>query len=455
MDAEKTTITALPQEVKSRIELLDILRGIALLGILLMNIPFFAAPYMYEKNLILSDDMSGPGYYIWWVVNGVFEGTMRGLFTLLFGAGCLLLMLRFEDRKGANSAADIHYRRMIWLIVFGLIHGYILQWPGDILYLYGLVGLFIFPIRHWKPKSLLIASGILLTLLSIRDTAMIHSSNQMRKEGMALESRSEKGEDLEKKELEKLEEWRETTAKISIDSLKKSGEELKESVQGNWFSSFEIMAFYTFKLETKKAFTFLFWDALLGILLGMFLFKTGWIQGEKDNKSYLYLMLSGYISGLALSYLNLNALLSSQFDFTQYAEYNPVNLYQLKRIMLTLGHMSLIVLIWKSGLFAIFFTMLARVGRMAFSNYIAQTLICTTIFYGFGFGYFGELERAQWYLIVLCVWVILIIFSTIWLHLFQYGPLEWVWRRLTYWTRIPLKRVSSEEAILIDHDRKR
>ncbi len=451
MDSEEPKKTALPREGKSRIELLDILRGIALLGILLMNIPYFAAPYMYEKNIILTDDMSGPGYYVWWVVNGIFEGTMRGLFTLLFGAGCLLLMLRFEDRNGTNSAADLHYRRMIWLIVFGLIHGYLLQWPGDILYLYGLVGLFIFPIRHWKPKNLLITCGILLVLLSVKDTAMTYSFHQMRLDGVALESRSEKGDILENDDQIKLEEWRETSAKMSIDSLRKSADELTEKVQGNWLSSFALMASYTFKLETKKAYTSLFWDALLGILLGMFLYKTGWIQGEKRKKHYLYLMLAGYIPGLTLSYLNLNAMLASQFDFSQYAAYNPVNLYQLKRLLLTLGHMSLIVLIWKSGFFAIFFTMIGRVGRMAFSNYIAQTLICTTIFYGFGLGYFGELERSEWYLVVLGVWIILIIFSTLWLQWFQYGPLEWVWRRLTYWTRIPLKRVSSEEGVMIDH----
>jgi hypothetical protein len=118
--------TPRPLSQEDRIEIIDSLRGIALLGILLMNIPFFGQPHNMGYNLNLANEYSGPNYYTWWIVNMGFEGTMRAIFTILFGAGSLLLLQRLEKKSGALPGADIYYRRLIWLLIFGIINAFIL-----------------------------------------------------------------------------------------------------------------------------------------------------------------------------------------------------------------------------------------------------------------------------------------------------------------------------------------
>lgn len=430
----------IPTPETQRIQLLDVLRGFALLGILLMNIPYFSLPHQQVYDLRLEDEFSGPNYYTFWIINGFFEGTMRSLFSILFGAGCLLLMMRLESRESANSAADIHYRRMIWLILFGMVHAYLLQWPGDILYLYGMVGLFLFPIRHWSPKYLMRAVIILVLLLTIKDTGFMYSARSEYRAGMELRDKQEKGDSLDKEELAILEKWEKNREKSSLDSIRADAAKVKEAVQGSWSSSFAEVAPASFKFETKEAYTTLFWDALLAILFGMWLFKTGWLTGQKSIKSYFTLMVICYTLGIFLGWWQVRGLIAANFEWHLFADEVIISPYHIRRILTALGHMSLFILIWKSGILKGLLNVLASVGRMAFSNYIGQTIICTIIFYGFGFGLYGELQRYEIYFVVAAVWVFQMIFSYLWLRKFQYGPLEWVWRRLTYWQKISIKK---------------
>lgn len=436
------SLSIAPTPDTQRIQLLDVLRGFALLGILLMNIPYFSMPYQQVYDLRLEDEFSGPNYFTFWVINGFFEGTMRSLFSILFGAGCLLLMIRLESKDSAISAADIHYRRMIWLILFGMIHAYLLQWPGDILYLYGMVGLFLFPIRNWKPKFLMRAAIILVLLLTIKDTGFMYSFRDEYRTGMELNDKQEKGDTLDKEELATLKDWKENRDKSSVDSIRVAAAKVKENVQGSWTSSLSETAPASFKFETTEAYTSLFWDALLAMLFGMWLFKTGWLTGQKSMKSYLILMVISYTIGIFLGWWQIKSLIAINFEWHLFADETYISPYHIRRILTALGHMSLLILIWKSGILKGLFNVLSAVGRMAFSNYIGQTIFCTIIFYGFGFGYFGELERYETYFVVAGIWLFQMIFSYFWLRKYQYGPLEWVWRRLTYWQKISIKKVN-------------
>src|SRR5688572_21827140 len=182
-----------PLGQKERIELIDIIRGVALLGILVMNIPYFSNPVQYEDNPTITN-FSGINYTTWWAVNGFFEGTMRGLFTILFGAGSLLLLKRLES-KNNGMAADIYYRRLLWLLLFGMINAYILLWPGDILYSYAICGLFLFPFRNMKAKNLFIIGICLLILTTAKDTWKLYESKAVRTDGekaLALEVAKQK-----------------------------------------------------------------------------------------------------------------------------------------------------------------------------------------------------------------------------------------------------------------------
>src|SRR5687768_9495165 len=142
-----------------RIDILDSLRGIAVLGILLMNIPYFALPSPAQFwDLVVMNEMGTINEKVWLVVTGVFNGTMRALFCVMFGAGIILFTTRQEKKNSGVLSADYYHRRHLWLILFGLIHCYVLLWPGDYLFLYGCCGLLLFTFRRLSAKGLLIAA---------------------------------------------------------------------------------------------------------------------------------------------------------------------------------------------------------------------------------------------------------------------------------------------------------
>lgn len=429
-----------PLAAAQRIETLDVLRGVALLGILMMNIPFFATDYLSAENLIIQNELSGPNFYTWLIVSLLFEGTMRSIFSILFGAGVLLLLSRYEGKTEGLSGADIHYRRMIWLILFGAIHAYLFQWPGDILYIYGMAGLFLFPFRNLSAKKLLLISMLLALAISIVYSVGGLYRLQARNEMLSLQKERDFGTVSDTIKIAELEAWLIKQEKSSIDSLRVKSAQIQEKMQGNWLSSFMKTAPASFKFETSYGYTNLIWDAFIAIFLGMFLLKSGFLSGGFSFGFYARVMLGAYAIGLLLSWLHVRAMLLSEFHGDRYSEFMPLMLYQFRRLALALGHISLFLQLWKSGWFKWLMGALSAVGRMAFSNYIGQTVICTTLFYGFGFGLFGKLQRYEWYIVVGLIWVFQLAFSSLWLHYFQYGPLEWIWRRLTYWKQIPIKR---------------
>jgi uncharacterized protein len=234
--------------------------------------------------------------------------------------------------------------------------------------------------------------------------------------------------------------WKENRDKGSVDSIRAEAAKVKEGIQGSWTSSFAKIAPTSFKFETTEVYTSMFWDALLAMLIGMWLFKTGWLTGQKSSKSYFTLMIICYLPGIFLGWWQVRSLIAANFEWYFFADEVIISAYHIKRILTALGHMALFILIWKSGILKGLFNLLAAVGRMAFTNYIGQTIICTVIFYGFGFGLYGELERYELYIVVGAIWIFQMVFSYLWLRKYQYGPLEWIWRRLTYWKKISIKK---------------
>src|ERR1044072_3489536 len=154
-----------PTEREERIGMLDTTRGFAVLGILIMNITGFGLPNAYDdpSNWGGSD---GANLAVWRIAALFFEGTMRGMFTLLFGAGALLFLQRHAARNPGLLPADLFFRRTMWLIAFGLLNAYVLLWSGDILYYYGLVGLLLFVFRNVAPRKLVAASAVIMILQS-------------------------------------------------------------------------------------------------------------------------------------------------------------------------------------------------------------------------------------------------------------------------------------------------
>ena len=150
-------------KLSDRIQSLDVMRGIVLFGILLMNINGMGLAYAYE-NPIVSGGSTGWDLNTWIATNMFFEGTMRALFSLLFGVGMFILLDRLEKKGAGMEAANIYFRRLTWLLVFGLIHGYLLLWTGEILYNYALMGFLVFSFRKVSPKKLIIISIVLICI---------------------------------------------------------------------------------------------------------------------------------------------------------------------------------------------------------------------------------------------------------------------------------------------------
>ncbi|MCE3281678.1 MAG: hypothetical protein K0Q66_415 [Chitinophagaceae bacterium] len=436
-----------PLEQSGRIRIIDTVRGIALLGILMMNIPYFGMPHQDVFDLRVRDEFSGVNYYTWWTVNGMFEGTMRALFSMLFGAGCILILQNLEKKQAGLYAADIYYRRLIWLILFGMVNAFIFNWPGDILFNYGLCGLFLFPFRNMKAKGLLIMSIVILAISTVLTSVPMYMANNVRKEGekaLALEASKAK---LTEEQVKAKESWEGMKKRTDINEVRTASARTKKEMQSGYLDVLTTLAPINIKFESIKLYKNYFWDAIAFFFVGMFFFRRRILTGERSLKFYWVMLVVGYGAGLLMNYFFLRTALRIGFDFTLLADEMLVNPYQLRRLLVTMGHLSLIMLLYKYRVVPWLMGALSKVGQMAFSNYLMQSIICTLIFYGYGLRWFGEFERYQLYIVMAGIWLFQIAFSNLWLQYFRFGPFEWLWRSLTYWKKQPMKRSRGREAI--------
>lgn len=180
------------------------------------------------------------------------------------------------------------------------------------------------------------------------------------------------------------------------------------------------------------------------MFLGMAFFKNGILTGNAPAKVYWLLFVGGLGLGLLLSWYRQQNVITNHFSQFEYSKNVSFDCYQLARMLRSLGFFGLIMLLYKSGWFKWLIELFRPVGQMAFTNYLMQSLIGGLFFYGIGFNYFGKLERYELYYYVAVVWLAEIIWSHIWLRYFRFGPLEWLWRSLTYWKIQPIKRNKSD-----------
>ena len=432
---------ALPSAA-NRHQSLDILRGIALLGILLMNMPYFADYYVSAGNLLVNGEFSGPDYYSWWVVNGFFEGTMRAIFSVLFGAGSLLFLESLKGLKERGlTPADLLYRRLIWLLVFGFINAYVFLWPGDILYTYAITGLFLYPFRVLPARKLFAFAALFLVFSTLQFSTGMWKKGGIREEGIQAEERKSAGKPLNAIQQQQLTEWQEYQKQNNLATIRQEAAENRQKLSaGSYSECFAEMVGVNKYIQTKDFYTELFFDALAFFLLGMALYRSGYLQGSHPAARYGLAALLSYAAGLPLSWLFNHTSIMTGFDASRLAETFPVHPYQIRRLLLSMGHISLVLWLWKSFGAGLPGRLLASVGRMAFTGYLMQSLICTWIFMGYGLGYYGKLHRWQLYPVAFVIWAFLLIFSSVWLRFFQMGPFEWLWRCLTWWEWRPIRK---------------
>jgi uncharacterized protein len=416
---------------------LDTLRGVALLGILLMNIVAMGLPYSYS-NPTISGGAEGLDLAAWIINNLFFEGTMRGLFSLMFGAGIVLMTSRAEARGGGIEVADIYYRRNLWLIAFGIIHGWLLLWFGEILYAYGICALFLFAFRNLQARTLIILGALVLVSLVPRNIYHYMETHNAWEEAQAAELVQEnlaEGEELDDEQQAAIDEWQgiKDDANPSAEKIEKR----IEGMRGNYFKIIGTISGTLIWFQSSGLYELFFFDAVGMMLIGMGFLKLGIITGQRSNRFYVLLMLIGYGIGLSINVYETRLLIDNNFGI--FANQQASLTYGLGRVAMTFGHIGFWMLICKNDWLGWLTSRLAAVGRMALTNYVMHSVFAALIFTGIGFSLFGSLQRHQLFYVVAGIWLFQLIVSPIWMSRFRFGPLEWLWRSLTYNKKQPMR----------------
>ncbi len=387
---------------QNRIESLDVIRGFALLGILIMNIQSFSMPGATYLNPNAYGDLTGVNKWVW-IISHVFgDSKFMSLFSMLFGASILLITENAERKTG--SSIGVHYKRNFWLLLIGLMHAYLI-WHGDILTPYAVIAFLVYPMRKMKVRSLLIVGTLLFSVSSVLYLFTGMSFQYMSEAEIA----------------DMMSSWQPTAAQITDEIAAFTGtfsEQLAERVDE------------TIMMHTTVFLILFFWRISGLMLMGMALYKSGFFQGQFSKAFYTRTVLIAGGIGLALVITGVNQNFAHGWSL-EYSMFIGSQWNYWGSLGVAIVYVAIMNLIISSGLFESLRTRLATVGRMALTNYLSQTLICTFIFYGFGLGLIGQFDRWAQILIVVAVWALQLIISPIWLNRFYYGPAEWLWRSLT------------------------
>jgi uncharacterized protein len=374
-----------PIAESERISSIDVLRGAALLGIALMNVVSSGLPMAANLNPKVARGADGLNLAVYFLQRVLVDGKMRGLFSMMFGASAYLLVGRLSRQGEGLRAAEIYCRRLLWLMLFGVVHAYLI-WKGDILYPYALLGLVLLPLLRARPPGLLIAAGVLVAIMMAQSAY----------DGIRLRHAS--GTELQE-------------ALKDFDPPAKDLEEEREMYRGSYFDVVRKRVEWVFDLHSVP----FYWNG--------------------------FDMLSMMLVGIAGVCLPLSAVATWQTWRAGFGPVVPAISYTnpLSRAGLTLAYAAGVLLVCKYAVWPGLHTRLAAVGKMAFSNYIAHSLVYGFVFYGYGLGLFDRLQRYQLYFVVLGMWGFSLIWSPLWLRKYRFGPLEWAWRSLTYWKRQPMR----------------
>jgi uncharacterized protein len=497
--AEAITAAPLPPKPEpvrpaERVTPVDVLRGVAVLGILAMNIVFFGLPGPAYDNPTRGGGATGLNLGVWIFNHLVFDGKMMSIFSMLFGAG-LILMGERADARGARLGW-FYYRRVLWLLVLGLLHAYLL-WSGDILVAYAQCGLLLYPFRRRSPVTLLIVGTLALLLsmplmaafdvgcLFLQTTAdkveamqrqVVPNRATWTAQACALAATAGSRQSLaagpapclasvaeslatarqDDKKPTKFqawihELWTETLQPKMIPSQEKQDKDFNKEVKIYKDGYWGIVAHNAGQLLGMHTIGFvllLVWLVGGRMLIGMGLMKLGVFSAERSWRFYVWLAIVGYGLGLLLVGYDTYALIHNHFHFAQGLR-SGYFFNHIGSVLVALGHVAVVMMICKAGLLRWLTARLAAVGRMALTNYLMQSVVCTTLFYGYGVGLFGELDRSELMRVAVAIWIIQLAYSPVWLRHFRFGPAEWLWRSLTYWRLQPMRRSAEPAAAAV------
>ncbi len=421
-----------------RISSLDTLRGFALLGILLMNIVGFGLYGAYD-NPTVSGGATGLNLWVWTAMHVLAEGKMRCLFSMIFGAGVILLTSRAEERGAGASTADIFYRRNLWLAAFGVPHAFLL-WQGEILYTYGLCALVLYPFRRLAPKALLQIGGAILAIIAGVNAYQGYDTGQVIEKGKSAIAAEKSGAKLTEVQLEAKEKW-ESFRKHNLPTPAEV-EKKNQLWRGSVMDVLKVRAESVWRWHSVAYYHYWNLDVFSMMFIGMGLFKLGVFSAKRSFRFYGAMAAVGYGIGLSVNSYTALLRISNNFDLVVNA-YSTVT-YDIGRLSIALAHVGALMLLVKAGKLLWLMRPLAAIGQTALSNYLMHSVVCSTLFCGYGFALYGRLERYQLYYVVAGLWLFQMIVSPIWLRHFHFGPAEWAWRSLTYWQKQPMRKNGAE-----------
>ncbi|MEE4196047.1 MAG: DUF418 domain-containing protein [Bacteroidales bacterium] len=398
-----------PVAAKERIQLLDILRGFAILGILMVNMPLFNSPIMARiGNFALWHSQAN--HLADLVIRFFFEGKFYSLFSILFGIGFYLFLQKQND--SGTSILPTFRRRLFYLLLFGVLH-ITLLWAGDILFFYALFGFVLILFRKKTTRSLKkwILAMILIPIVITGFAVLMVALGKMHPEGAKqIEASFAQQEQYLRNFIEKALETYAHGSFAEIFTTRVT--EWRFSLNGIFFFYPNVFAMF---------------------LLGFFLAKKGWLFNLKANRSVFRKMLW---AGLVLGIIG-NSIYTWGMEHSSQMDMNPTTLIAITGFgfgvpAMTLFYIAAFALATEKGIFSWCIRRLAMVGRMALTNYLLQSILCTTIFYSYGFGLYGTVNIWQGIILTFIIYGLQILFSIFWLKRFHYGPFEWLWRSLSY-----------------------
>lgn len=415
MPEEKLLQPVAPPE---RLASLDVLRGFAVLGILLVNIQDFSMVFAAYLNPTAFGDLTGLNRWAWMLTHVLGDQKFMTIFSLLFGAGILLVTSKAES-KGLPPAG-LHYRRIFWLFVIGLMHAYLL-WRGDILVAYAVCAVWVYLFRKKKPKTLLIAGAAFILIPTLLYLLFSWSVPY----------------------------WPPEAVESNLQMWAPSAEQIAQEVavyRGGWLQQMGHRVPSAIAFQTFIFLIYIGWRVTGVMLIGMALFKWRVLSADKSGRFYRIMLAAGFGIGIPLIVTGVVRNFSAGWAWP-YSMFVGWQFNYWGSLGVAAGYIALVMLLCRSARLLALRERLAAVGRIAFTNYLLQSLICTTLFYGHGFGLFGKVQRWQQVLITIVVWTILLIISPLWLRRFRFGPVEWLWRTLTYRKAQPMRMPRTVQVI--------
>lgn len=412
---EGAPLAAVPVPAGERIVTLDFVRGAAVLGILVANLVAFSHPLIAYDWPIGLPRWEEPGNRGLWLAQFLLvDGKMRGLFTLLFGAGVAL----FLDRAPTTGRGYlVQVRRLVWLGLIGLAHFFLLFW-GDILFLYAIAGLMALPFMTMTAPQLM-RVGVTWYIVAALFLALAYA-------GVLTAHLT--GDEVGRQALAAAFDERRAIAELEIETY----------YLGDYMAELAFVAQYRTDLLVQAGW-FAVFETVPLMLIGAALLRMGLFSGRYSRSGLMRWGGAGFLIGLAL-HLPLALWVMGEGHPYWLGQFAADAASQLPRLPMVLGLVALLVTLAPDAARSWLGERIALAGRMALSNYVGMSLLMMLLFRHWAGGQWGDLDRVGLLLPMLLGWLVMLDGSKRWLARFRYGPLEWLWRCATYWRIFPLRK---------------